>query len=227
MACPGEAYVAAQARRRELTRAWAAWLDEHRLTALLEPTIPVVAPLRGDGLRPCRHRLRADLADALLGLDGVPRGGAPGGCRAQWASRGRVADRPGRRGLGAAVARHRPAGASSACPSHRRVTGSVAAARTAHRMAAVAYDYVIVGAGSAGCVLAARLGEDPDVRVAVIEAGPPDTDPGDPHAVRVRRAPEEPGRLGPRHRAGAGARTAAVPTCRAAACSAARARSTR
>ena len=39
------------------------------------------------------------------------------------------------------------------------------------------YDYVIVGAGSAGCVLAARLGEDPDVKVAVIEAGPPDTDP--------------------------------------------------
>jgi choline dehydrogenase len=36
------------------------------------------------------------------------------------------------------------------------------------------YDHVIVGAGSAGCVLAARLGEDPDVRVAVIEAGPPD-----------------------------------------------------
>jgi choline dehydrogenase len=36
------------------------------------------------------------------------------------------------------------------------------------------YDYVIVGAGSAGCVLAARLGEDMDVRVAVIEAGPPD-----------------------------------------------------
>ena len=41
----------------------------------------------------------------------------------------------------------------------------------------MAYDYVIVGAGSAGCVLAARLGEDPDVRILVIEAGPPDTDP--------------------------------------------------
>jgi choline dehydrogenase len=41
----------------------------------------------------------------------------------------------------------------------------------------VVYDYVIVGAGSAGCVLAARLGEDRDVRVAVIEAGPPDSEP--------------------------------------------------
>jgi choline dehydrogenase-like flavoprotein len=39
----------------------------------------------------------------------------------------------------------------------------------------VTFDYVIVGAGSAGCVLAARLSEDADVRVAVIEAGGGDT----------------------------------------------------
>ena len=37
------------------------------------------------------------------------------------------------------------------------------------------FDYVVVGAGSAGCVAAARLSEDSNVSVALVEAGPWDT----------------------------------------------------
>jgi pyridoxine 4-oxidase len=39
------------------------------------------------------------------------------------------------------------------------------------------FDVLIVGAGSAGCVLAARLSENPDIQVGIIEAGGPATDP--------------------------------------------------
>src|ERR1700728_4552288 len=46
------------------------------------------------------------------------------------------------------------------------------------------FDYVIVGAGSAGCVLANRLSADPDAQILLIEAGGPDKHP----FIRMPRA---------------------------------------
>ena len=45
------------------------------------------------------------------------------------------------------------------------------------------FDYVIAGGGTAGCVVAARLSEDPNVTVCLLEAGPSDVD--DPAILRL------------------------------------------
>src|SRR3546814_16139237 len=39
------------------------------------------------------------------------------------------------------------------------------------------FDYIIVGGGSAGCLLAERLSANPDIKVCLLEAGPPDRSP--------------------------------------------------
>jgi aspartyl-tRNA(Asn)/glutamyl-tRNA(Gln) amidotransferase subunit A len=48
-AMTAEEYVAGQGRRVEDAEAWADWLAEHRVDAVVEPTIPIVAPMRGRG----------------------------------------------------------------------------------------------------------------------------------------------------------------------------------
>lgn len=48
-AMTAEEYVALQAGRAEDTAAWCDWLVEHRIDAIVEPTIPIVAPVRGTG----------------------------------------------------------------------------------------------------------------------------------------------------------------------------------
>ncbi|MFI8631448.1 GMC family oxidoreductase [Microbacterium sp. NPDC077663] len=47
------------------------------------------------------------------------------------------------------------------------------------------FDYVVVGGGTAGCIVAARLSEDPDVSVCLIEAGP--SDENEERAGSIRR----------------------------------------
>jgi aspartyl-tRNA(Asn)/glutamyl-tRNA(Gln) amidotransferase subunit A len=48
-AMTAEEYIAGQNRRAEDTQGWRDWLAEHQVDAIVEPTIPIVAPVRGRG----------------------------------------------------------------------------------------------------------------------------------------------------------------------------------
>lgn len=71
---------------------------------------------------------------------------------------------------GASLAACGPLLAVAAAPSRVRATGATDPLRAA-------VDYIVVGAGTAGCVLASRLSADAGVQVAVLEAGAWPTDP--------------------------------------------------
>ena len=71
---------------------------------------------------------------------------------------------------------------------HRAVNpnaGSGAARGRVSMIDAGEFDYVVAGGGTAGCVVAARLSEDPSVSVCLLEAGPSDVD--DPAILRLDR----------------------------------------
>ena len=109
------AYVRAQERRAEATARWEAWFDEHRIDAVLEPTVAECRAAARRGLRLGAARWRGRPADRL---HRELEHGRPAGRRApEWHRRRygpahrRVADRPQRGRSAADADRDRPPGA--------------------------------------------------------------------------------------------------------------------
>ena len=78
-ALTGEQYAAAQARRQGMTWAWSDWFYEHDITALIEPTIPVVAPVRGTGYEHAASDYELIVLTSFWDWTGFPVAALPAG----------------------------------------------------------------------------------------------------------------------------------------------------
>jgi hypothetical protein len=105
-----ERYVDAQRSRRETTAGLAGWLRDEDITALLEPTVPCVAPARSDGYDHAGSDHELISLTHYWNWTDFPVVALPGAWAAHRSAGERVADRAGRLGLAAARPRHPPAG---------------------------------------------------------------------------------------------------------------------
>jgi aspartyl-tRNA(Asn)/glutamyl-tRNA(Gln) amidotransferase subunit A len=71
-ALTGVQYVELQQRRRDTTLRWRRWLAEHEIDLIIEPTLPIVAPIRGNGYDTARAEPDLVSLTALWNWTGFP-----------------------------------------------------------------------------------------------------------------------------------------------------------